>query len=47
MISTDELIERMAKAMQEMEGEELADLYNREFGSGMSYEGDGFFRQDD
>ena len=43
MLSTAELIERMTTAMQTMSGEELADLFNREFGSDMQYLGDDLF----
>lgn len=46
-ITTDELIERMAKAMRQMSGNELADLYNREFGNGMVCRGDDQFAQFD
>lgn len=44
-LTTDELIERIAVAMQEMPGEELAELYNREFGCFMTYQGNDFFEQ--
>jgi hypothetical protein len=41
-----ELVARIAKALESMEGNELADLYNREFGSGMVYLGDDEFQQE-
>jgi hypothetical protein len=44
-LTQDELIERMSKAMAEMSGKELADLYNREFGENMKYVGDDMFEQ--
>ena len=44
-ITTDELIERMAKAMREMDGKALATLYNTNFGDGMVYLGDSQFGQ--
>ena len=40
-----EVVERICKAMQQMDGQELADLYNREFGEGMEYVGDDLFEQ--
>lgn len=39
-IERHDLIERICKAMQEMTGRELADLYNQHFGEGMSYSED-------
>lgn len=44
-LTQDELIERISKAMSEMDGKDLADLYNREFGSDLTYIGDGNFEQ--
>lgn len=35
LLSRDELVERLCKALQGMDGISLADLWNREFGSGM------------
>lgn len=45
-MTQEDLVERMAKVLLEMDGEELAELYNREFGDGMKYIGDGFFEQE-
>jgi hypothetical protein len=45
-ISRDELIERIGKAMAEMDNESLAALYNENFGSGMRYDEDDMFYQD-
>lgn len=44
-LSTDEVIERIAKSLREMSGEDLAELYNQEFGEGMTYLGDDLFEQ--
>jgi hypothetical protein len=44
-MSQDEVVERISKILLEMDGEELADLYNREFGNGMTYTGDSLFEQ--
>ena len=44
-LTTDELIERITKALQQMDGQDLADLYNQEFGEGMVYLGDDEFEQ--
>ena len=44
-LTRDELIERIAKAMTEMSGEDLSDFYNREFGENMTYVGDDIFEQ--
>lgn len=40
-----ELVERIVKALESMEGNELADLYNREFGNDMVYLGNDEFEQ--
>lgn len=45
MITHAELIERIAKAMEEMPGDELAQLYNDHFGYGMRYIGDSMYEQ--
>ena len=44
-VSREELEERIAKALQTMSGEELTNLYNKEFGEGMKYVGCGKFEQ--
>lgn len=44
-VSRDDLVERLGKVLTQMDGESLADLYNREFGEGMAYAGDEFFTQ--
>lgn len=44
-ISFDDLVERMDVAMGSMSGEELATLYNANFGEGMEYVGDSLFKQ--
>lgn len=43
IISQDELVERIAKAMLEMNGQDLADLFNRDFGQNCCYCGDSQF----
>lgn len=45
-LQTEELVERISKALLQMSGEELAELYNREFGSNMKYISDGVFEQE-
>lgn len=40
-----ELVERISKAMLEMDGDDLAALYNKEFGSDLTYIGDSMFEQ--
>lgn len=42
----DEVIEKLVESLRGMDGKELADLYNREFGEGMIYLGDDTFRHD-
>lgn len=44
--TTDELVERVSKALLETDGDEIAELYNKEFGFGMAYVGDDGFEQD-
>jgi cyanate lyase len=46
ILTQEELVERIAKSMLEMEGEELATLYNEQFGDGIVYVGDSMFEQD-
>jgi hypothetical protein len=41
----EELVERISKILLEMDGKDLADLYNREFGEGLTYIGDSLFEQ--
>lgn len=44
-LTANELIERMTRAMRHWSGDDLAALYNREFGDGMEYVGDNVFEQ--
>ena len=44
-VSFDELVERIAACLPEMSGEDLADLYNANFGDGMKYVGNDTFEQ--
>lgn len=44
-INFDELIERIVTAIKSMDGNDLADLYNSEFGDGMTYLGNDEFEQ--
>lgn len=44
-ITSDELVERIGKALGEMDGQDLAHFYNQHFGDGMEYCGDGVFKQ--
>ena len=44
-ITQNELVTEISNILLEMDGEELADLYNREFGEGMTYLGDSLFSQ--
>lgn len=46
-LSTNELIERITKCLQEMSGDDLCEFYNKKFGDGMEYLGDDLFCQDD
>ncbi len=46
-LTHSELVEKITKALKSMDGNELADLYNREFGHGMTYLGDEQFEQED
>lgn len=43
----DEVVERIGKAMQQMDGDDLANIYNQDFGDNIVYLGDGEFKQDD
>lgn len=44
-IDFDELVALMTQAMYSMTGDDLADLYNAEFGDDMEYLGDNQFIQ--
>lgn len=46
-LTTDEVIEKIVNALQEMSGNDLADLANSEFGIGVCYEGDSIFEEVD
>lgn len=37
-ISFEDMVQRMSRVISGMSGEDLADLYNREFGDGMRYD---------
>lgn len=41
----DEIKERICKAVDTMDGNEIAELCNREFGMGIQYDGDSIFSQ--
>lgn len=47
LITFDQLVERITNAMTEMSGEDLALLYNQNFGDGMVYVGDSLFKQEE